>query len=255
MFDEDNDQNGNQSDELAGKIANMLRAPRTSGQNDDDRDYVNPNIALRVDPASGIAYRVRPGLGGSNSSGRDGQSGQSGQAAANGGPSGSSSVYLPPIQTRDAQGKTLPKYRMGIGHRILATVANFANGFAGNRAAPIYVGPGALNNRYYQDEAYREQVNNENAGLGRNVIDWRTIAQDPTSKKWYGQTFGGEKQELGTPPWAAGQTDPADDAPNDDDEGEPPPIGAQVGPEPVKRPSARQRFGEIRRSKNPNSYR
>src|SRR5262249_24397967 len=31
---------------------------------------------------------------------------------------------LPPIQTRDAQGKMLPQYRMGIGHRILGTLAN-----------------------------------------------------------------------------------------------------------------------------------
>src|SRR5215472_8090522 len=65
--------------------------------------------------------------------------------------------YVPAIQTRDAQGKTLPQYRMGIGHRILGTLTNFANGFAGNHAQPIYVGPGALNNRYYQDERQRRQ--------------------------------------------------------------------------------------------------
>lgn len=59
--------------------------------------------------------------------------------------------------SRDAQGKTLPKYRMGIGQRILGTFANFANGFARNGASPVYVGPGALNNRYYQDEQEREQ--------------------------------------------------------------------------------------------------
>lgn len=70
-------------------------------------------------------------------------------------------VRVRPIQTRDAQGKTLPKYRMGVGQRILATVANFANGFARNGVAPIYVGPGALNNRYYQDEAIRQQQNRE----------------------------------------------------------------------------------------------
>ena len=234
MYEDDNDQNGNQSDELAGKIANMLRVPQASGHSDADGDYVNPNISLRVNPATGIAYRVRPGQPPLAATGSNQQP----------------QTYMPPIQTTDAQGKTLPKYRMGIGHRILATVANFANGFAGNGAAPIYVGPGALNNRYYQDEARREQVNDENGGFRRTVIDWRTIAQDPVSKKWYGRTFGGEKQELETPPWAAGQTDPADDAPNNnDDEDELPPIGTQVGPGPVKRPSARQRFGEVRRQK------
>src|SRR5262249_6907391 len=73
------------------------------------------------------------------------------------------SSYVPPIQSRDAQGKTLPQYRMGIGHRILGTLANFANGFAGNHAQPVYVGPGALNNRYYQEEAQRQQQNFESA--------------------------------------------------------------------------------------------
>ena len=232
MFDEDNDQNANQNDELAGKIANMLRVPQPSGQG--DGDFVNPNIALRIDPASGVAYRVRPG-----------------QTAPVATGSAQQQTYMPPIQTTDAQGKTLPKYRMGIGHRILATVANFANGFAGNGAAPIYVGPGALNNRYYQDEGYREQANDENAGLRRNAIDWRTIAQDPVSKKWYGRTFGGEKQELETPPWAAGQTDPAEGSNNNDDEDEPP-IGAQVGPGLVKRPSARQRFAQVRQQARGN---
>jgi hypothetical protein len=65
--------------------------------------------------------------------------------------------YSTPTAYRNAQGKTLPQYRMGIGHRILGTLANFANGFAGNHAAPIYVGPGALNQRYYQDEQARQQ--------------------------------------------------------------------------------------------------
>jgi hypothetical protein len=41
----------------------------------------------------------------------------------------------------DSAGKS--KYHMGIGQRILGTVANFANGFARDGAAPIYVGPGA----------------------------------------------------------------------------------------------------------------
>jgi hypothetical protein len=65
--------------------------------------------------------------------------------------------YSPVTPSRDAQGKTLPKYRMGIGQRILGTFANFANGFARNGASPVYVGPGALNNRYYQDERERQQ--------------------------------------------------------------------------------------------------
>src|SRR5215471_3045485 len=87
-----------------------------------------------------------------------------------------SPTYQPPIQARDPQGKTLPQYRMGIGHRILGTLVNFANGFAGNHAQPIYVGPGALNNRYYQEEAQRQRQNQENLDW------WRTQhldAKDP----------------------------------------------------------------------------
>lgn len=233
MYEENDEQNGNDANDqssLGMRIANMLRVPQASGQ--DDGDYVNPNIALRVDPNTGVAYRFRPGLTGSGVSGPDGQNGQ-----MTDGQGGQGATYMPPIQTRDAQGKTLPKYRMGVGQRILASVANFAKGFAGNGAAPVYVGPGALNNRYYQDEGYREQVNDENAGLRRNAIDWRTIAQDPTTKKWYGKTYGGQRQEIETPPWAVGQSDPAEAPPNNNDEGEVPPIGAQVGPS-----SARQRF-------------
>lgn len=206
MFESEDDQNGTQPNEqstMAAKIANMFRVPQASGQG--SGDFVNKNL-LRVDPATGVAYRFRPGLIGSSASGQDGQNGQT-----TAGQGGQSSTYVPPIQTRDAQGKTLPKYRMGIGHRILATVANFANGFAGNHVPPIYVGPGALNNRYYQDEAYRQQQNDEGQQNARdryrNAIDWRTIGQDPTTKKWYGKTYGGQKQEVGTPPWAAPEDD------------------------------------------------
>src|SRR5215468_159330 len=88
--------------------------------------------------------------------------------------------YVPAIQTRDAQGKTLPQYRMGIGHRILGTLTNFANGFAGKGGQPIYVGPGALNNRYYQEEAQRQKQNQENLDW------WRTQhldAKDPAIDK------------------------------------------------------------------------
>lgn len=92
-------------------------------------------------------------------------------------------VRVRPIQTRDAQGKTLPKYRMGVGQRILATVANFANGFARNGAAPIYVGPGALNNRYYQDEAIRQQQNRESLPSTTLVPDSGTQPQSDGSEQ------------------------------------------------------------------------
>jgi len=210
MFDEENDENGNQPDELADRIANMLRIPQPSDNNDGDAGFVNPNITLRVDPGTGTAYRVRPGQTGTLTN-----------------PPIREQTYIPPIQTRDAQGKTLPKYRMGIGQRILASVANFANGFAGNGKAPVFVGPGALNNRYYQDEAFREQQNDDNQQRNRD----------------------GNLNKLGAPPWTSPQDDGSDDATNDVTQ--PPPPGAQVGPGPAKS-RARQRFGLIRKSRSRN---
>src|SRR5262249_26712043 len=118
--------------------------------------------------------------------------------------------YVPPIQSRDAQGKTLPQYRMGIGHRILGTLVNFANGFAGNHSQPVYVGAGALNNRYYQEEAQRQRQNQEN-------LDWwrtqhpdakstnRNVSppeQDPDSKKDPASGTSGSSS-LFTPPYSA----------------------------------------------------
>ncbi len=50
-----------------------------------------------------------------------------------------------------------PKYRMGFGQRLLGTFANAATGFAKPGSAPVeYVGPGATNARYAQDEAMRQ---------------------------------------------------------------------------------------------------
>src|SRR5262249_50461474 len=165
--------------------------------------------------------------------------------------------YVPPIQTRDAQGKTLPQYRMGIGHRILGTLANFANGFAGNHAQPIYVGPGALNNRYYQEEAQRQQQNLENnllqraADRHRDAIDWRTIMTDPVSGKWVGTTFGGQRQEIGTPPWVGPEDEDEDEndgGTNKDAPGVDPQSAAPVGGQPKS--AARRRFGEVRKGKS-----
>jgi hypothetical protein len=47
-----------------------------------------------------------------------------------------------------------PKYKMGIGGRIMGTVANFLSGMA-SRGPVVYTGKGAVNSRYYRDEADR----------------------------------------------------------------------------------------------------
>lgn len=267
MFEEEDGQNGTQSNDQSGSrgpygIArpsalddNSMADQISSGKmfatpqpGNTSGDFVNRGLALRVDPVTGIAYRTLIGAAAQTAPGQNGPNGQNtdGQTAA-----GQNPAYVLPIQTRDAQGKTLPKYRMGVGQRILATVANFANGFAGNGASPIYAGPGALNNRYYQDEVIRQQQNAESPTLQgsgdryRQTIDWRTIVQDPVSKKWYGKTYGGQKQEIGTPPWAGTEGD--GDTNNDDDGSGPPPIGTQVGTGPET--TSRERFAKIRKSK------
>ena len=128
--------------------------------------------------------------------------------------------FTPPTPYRDAQGKTLPQYRMGIGHRILGTLANFANGFAGNRAQPIYVGPGALNNRYYQDEQQRRQnleaARQELEAIQgpanlRDAIDYRTIGKNPTGKGWLGRTFGGQQRTIARPLYVSADQDDNDE--------------------------------------------
>jgi hypothetical protein len=55
-----------------------------------------------------------------------------------------------PVDRRD------PKYRMGIGQRILGSLVNFGSGFSNNHLPTVDVGPGAVNRRYYQDQQQRE---------------------------------------------------------------------------------------------------
>ena len=63
-----------------------------------------------------------------------------------------------------------PKYKMGIGGRIMGTVANFLSGMA--RGGPVVnVGKGAVNSQYYRDEENRlRQLNDIQA---RNTIQRR----------------------------------------------------------------------------------
>lgn len=54
-----------------------------------------------------------------------------------------------------ANGKS--KYRMSLGERIAGTAANFLNGFARNGQAAVYVGRGARNQQWNQDQELSEQ--------------------------------------------------------------------------------------------------
>lgn len=61
--------------------------------------------------------------------------------------------YLRNLQVTDA---TKPEYRMGIGGRIMGTLANFLSGMRG--AGPmVYTGRGATNSRYNQAERLRQE--------------------------------------------------------------------------------------------------
>jgi len=64
------------------------------------------------------------------------------------------STPINPVDT--ATGKTKPQYRMGLGTRILGSLANAAAGFSGRGGEPVYVGPGATNQRYAREERQRQ---------------------------------------------------------------------------------------------------
>jgi hypothetical protein len=82
-----------------------------------------------------------------------------------------------PINPRDAQGKTLPQYRPGVGARILRGVGDFFSGGipgvirgAVDPNAPGFYGRGALNNQYFRDEAMRK-AQNEGATAEQAALD------------------------------------------------------------------------------------
>ena len=131
-----------------------------------------------------------------------------------------------------------PKYRMGIGQRLLGALGNFASGVTGG--GPVkYIGPGATNRAYDIAEQTRKanlanvdtQISdqeklaelNEKAyanvyrqalASGRigelearadkysNAIDPNSIQQEAATGKWYGTSYGGERREVGAPKWA-----------------------------------------------------
>jgi hypothetical protein len=73
-----------------------------------------------------------------------------------------------PINPVDpATHKTKPEYRMGIGQRILGTIANAATGFEGRGGDAVRVGPGATNNRFAREEAQRQgELSGVNTQIG-----------------------------------------------------------------------------------------
>jgi hypothetical protein len=94
-----------------------------------------------------------------------------------------------------------PKYKMGWGQRILGTVANFANGFARDGAAPIYVGPGATNWKYSRDEATRQQnVARDTTALGEQEkldVTNQKAYEDAERQAYQGQ-LGEAREKLGS---------------------------------------------------------
>jgi hypothetical protein len=65
------------------------------------------------------------------------------------------------------------QYRMGWGQRLLGTAANFLHGFAGDKAEPIYVGPGATNSRFARDTSMQEK---KVAGLDTDIGNQEKLA-------------------------------------------------------------------------------
>ena len=118
------------------------------------------------------------------------------------------------------------QYRMGIGGRILGTLANFLSGLNG-RGAMVYTGPGAINNKYAQAERKRVgdlnaldtkiadaeklsdarrndsvlQGQQEDRAQKQKMIDPESVYYDEQGGKWKGKTYGGQEQEVAPPQW------------------------------------------------------
>lgn len=94
--------------------------------------------------------------------------------------------------------KSDPKYKMGIGQRILGTFANAANGFARNGQPVVDVGPGATNWKFGRDEATREaNLGNVNTQIGtQEKLDTENekMFQDAT-RQAYDTQLGAARQE------------------------------------------------------------
>jgi hypothetical protein len=85
---------------------------------------------------------------------------------------------LPGLMQRRSQAATpldpsSNQYRMGWGQRLLGTAANFLHGFAGDKAEPIYVGPGATNSRFARDTSMQEK---KVAGLDTDIGNQEKLA-------------------------------------------------------------------------------
>ena len=105
------------------------------------------------------------------------------------------SQRINPYQTDPQTGKrtTLPQYRMGTGMRILGSIANFASGFGG-KGPVAYVGPGATNARYQQDETQRQAnlASDELQIKGQQGLDTENLKLEREAQR---QAFEGVKGE------------------------------------------------------------
>lgn len=113
---------------------------------------------------------------------------------------------LDPNAVDPATGKS--KYKMGVGGKILGSLANFASGFGRNPGQPIYVGPGATNARYSRDEAMREgNLANVNTQIGtQEKLDTTNQKMyEDAIKQAYDTQLGGAREKLG----AAAETNAA----------------------------------------------
>ena len=77
-------------------------------------------------------------------------------------PAPSSTNTLGPLVQRRAAAATPidpsdPQYKMPLWQRIVGSLTNAANGFGRTGAAPIYVGPGATNQRFARDKSIQQQ--------------------------------------------------------------------------------------------------
>ena len=107
-----------------------------------------------------------------------------------------------PIDPKAVDPKTgKPMYRMPLWQRIVGGLADAANGFARTGVAPIYIGPGATNNRFERDKAMQQE------NLGRLDTDisnqeklgeqQRKLHEDATKQAYEGQLGEARLQTAG----------------------------------------------------------
>lgn len=105
-----------------------------------------------------------------------------------------------PINPKDESGNVKPQYKMGWGRRIAGALTAAAEGFGGRPYTGPYIGPGATNARYAQDERQRQgelEGVNEQLATQEKMFGQNQKAYEDAIKAAYEEQLGGYREKLG----------------------------------------------------------